>query len=242
MTRSESPQIQVGTARGSEPTAASNLYIMSREGRRQAVILLLGVATLWVAALWIALTILLDGVGGVEWVSLLLMLGIIVVAPLAGWALVEELTSRITTDAHGINYRAAGGINLCYSWKALTGFRPRQDPGRVKRFFLGDAPVDVHDDGRDRDRHVHTPDDGPAAEAEGAVAPDSTHPLQDEQGTLLLQTSVDPAAQITNPLVRFLHRLAYGTAIPLYGGLEGRDELVKEIAAHLQPANPEGAC
>ncbi len=234
MTRYEGPEVQVSAAPDGEPKAAPTTYVISAEGRRQAVILLLGVATLWVAALWIALTILLDGVGGVEWVSLALMLGIIVVAPLVGWALVEELTARISIGAQGIRYRAAGGIDITCSREELRGFGSRRERGRVARFFTGSAYV--HDDGQGRGRHAHT-DDGPSPEAGSAI--DSTYPLLDEQGTLLLQTTVDPAAQITNPLVRFLHRLACGAAIPLYGGLEGRDELVKEIAARLESANPE---
>ncbi|NTW97675.1 MAG: hypothetical protein HGB28_03910 [Oscillochloris sp.] len=40
----------------------------------------------------------------------------------------------------------------------------------------------------------------------------------------------DVGAQIANPLLRFLHRQAYGSRhLPVYAGLEGRAELLNEI-------------
>lgn len=43
-------------------------------------------------------------------------------------------------------------------------------------------------------------------------------------------------SSIRNPLVRFLHRQAYGgRRLPLYGGLEKREELIAQIRAHLAP-------
>src|SRR5690349_10356952 len=80
---------------------APGVYPMSREGRRQAIILLLGVASIWVFALWSLVTILQDGVSGVEWVSGLLMLCILLVAPIVAWTLLEEANSRISTDPEG---------------------------------------------------------------------------------------------------------------------------------------------
>lgn len=56
---------------------------------------------------------------------------------------------------------------------------------------------------------------------------------------LLLAT--DETGQIRSPLVRFLHRQAYGrTRLPIYPGLENRDELIAEIRRQIAPA-PEGA-
>lgn len=44
----------------------------------------------------------------------------------------------------------------------------------------------------------------------------------------------DPSAQIANPLVRFLHRQAFGAnRLPIFAGLERRDELIAEIRRHL---------
>jgi hypothetical protein len=69
---------------------------------------------------------------------------------------------------------------------------------------------------------------------------------QDDEplGELLLRTS--RLSAISNPLVRFLHWQAYGQhKLPLYGGLEERDDLIARIevglqAAHEQPAMGQG--
>ena len=45
-----------------------------------------------------------------------------------------------------------------------------------------------------------------------------------------LLLAADYTGQIGNPLLRFLHRQAYGsTRLPLYAGLDDRDELISEI-------------
>ena len=59
----------------------------------------------------------------------------------------------------------------------------------------------------------------------------------DEPETLLLQTKTDSSSRIASAVLRFLHRQAHGAALPIYGGLENRDELIGEIARHL-PAPP----
>jgi hypothetical protein len=57
-----------------------------------------------------------------------------------------------------------------------------------------------------------------------AVDSDSDEPMDE----LLL--SDDFTGQIKNPLLRFLHAQAYGrTRLPIYAGLEQRDELLSEI-------------
>lgn len=44
----------------------------------------------------------------------------------------------------------------------------------------------------------------------------------------------DVTRQIRNPVLRFLHRQAYGrTRLPIYAGLENRDELLDEIRARV---------
>ncbi|MBX0327062.1 hypothetical protein K2Z83_05110 [Oscillochloris sp. ZM17-4] len=49
----------------------------------------------------------------------------------------------------------------------------------------------------------------------------------------------DAAAQIANPLLRFLHRQAYGARrLPVYAGLEDRAELLNEIRRNItEPLN-----
>lgn len=47
----------------------------------------------------------------------------------------------------------------------------------------------------------------------------------------------DYGAQIANPIVRFLHRQAFGAArLPIYPGLEGRDALLAEIRQRSEAA------
>lgn len=47
----------------------------------------------------------------------------------------------------------------------------------------------------------------------------------------------DLTDQIVNPLLRFLHRQAYGrTRLPIYAGVEDRDELVAEIQRYAEAA------
>src|SRR5438552_13270318 len=118
--------------------AAERVYPMSRQGRRQALILLLGVVTVWIFALWTLITILQDGITGVEWVSLALMLGLLVVAPVVAWALLEEANSRITVGDQGIKYQTLAGSTLTYGWDDLSGLRPTGGRGKLARFFLGD--------------------------------------------------------------------------------------------------------
>lgn len=49
-------------------------------------------------------------------------------------------------------------------------------------------------------------------------------------------------AQIANPLVRFLHRQAFGAnRLPIFAGVERRDELIAEIRRHIAAPAPSGA-
>src|SRR5437660_764622 len=118
--------------------SAEQVYPMSRQGRRQAFILLVGVLSIWIFALWTLITILQDGVSGVEWVSLALMLGLLVVAPVVAWALLEEANSRITVGDQGIKYQTLAGSTVTYGWDDLSGLRPTGGRGKLARFFLGD--------------------------------------------------------------------------------------------------------
>ena len=195
---------------------------MSKEGRRQSIILLLGVISIWVFALWSLVTILQDGITGVEWVSSLLMLGILVVAPLVAWTLLEEANSRIVTDDNGITYTTLAGVNLRYAWSDIDGFKDKGRKGRLARFFLGDDDSDSSKTDRieSNARTVKAGEDGEM-------------PPEDEPETLLLALRKDHTGQITNPMVRFLHKQAHGNALPIYGGLENRKALLAEISTHI---------
>lgn len=195
---------------------------MSRDGRRQAIILLLGVVSIWIFALWSFIVILDDGVGGVEWVSAFLMLGILIVAPVVAWTLLEEANSRITTGDDGIRYQSLAGIDITYPWEQVAGFPQKGRRGRIARFFLGEEEVE--------------PEPGPPQPLpqDGETEPES----EEEPDTLLLNVRADRTAQISNPLVRFLHKQAHGTGVPIYGGLENRNDLLREINIRLDRPEP----
>jgi hypothetical protein len=188
---------------------ASGLHPMSREGRRQAIVLLLGVLSIAVFALWSFINILQDGVDGVEWVSGLLMLAILLVTPLVGWTLLEEAQASVQANDKGVTYKTAGGVTLAFPWTEVTGFEQKTGRSRLARFFLGDDK-----------------DDAPVQPSPGEQ---DENVADGEPGTLLLTVRTDPSQQITNPLVRFLHRQAYSTNIPIHGGLEARQQLIEEI-------------
>lgn len=189
----------------------TNEYPISPEGRRQAIVLLLGVASLWVFAVWSLINLFEGGLGGIEWVSMALMLGIVLVAPVVGWALLEEANSRITTDESGISYHSLAGIDLHYKWDDLSGFQSTGRKGKIARFFLGDD-----------DKEADIQDNGNLDVEEEDAEPDTR-----------LLNAPDLTAQIKNPLARILHKLSHGASLPLYGGIERRDELLAEIAVRL---------
>ncbi len=223
---------------------AEHAYNISRQGRRQAVILLLGVVSIWIFALWTLITILLGDVSWAGWVSLLLMLAILVVAPVVVWTLLEEAYSGIVTRGTGIEYRSLAGIALAYDWHEITGFKPETGKGRIAKFFLGkdSDEVDINDKKvsnagaaelrpGDNNAGETVANEGAAGSSDGDDA-EVADTDEDEQGTLLLAVRDDHASRIANPVVRFLHRQAHGRAVPIYGGLEGRRELLDEIAQH----------
>ena len=202
-------------------TVASDEYPISPEGRRQAIVLLLGVASLWLFAAWSLVNLFEGGVGGIEWVSLTLMLGIVLVSPVVGWALLEEANSRFITGEEGIRYRSLMGIDLQYKWSELSTFETRERKSKVARFFLGDDDEDMKDEGRrteDGGRELTEGESDAEDEDNDAVQPD----------TRLIRTP-DRTGQINNPLARILHKLSHGASLPLYGGIERRDDLLRVI-------------
>jgi hypothetical protein len=214
----------VATDGGTDATS-SGTYPMSREGRRQAIVLLLGVVSIAIFALWSLINILQDGVSDVEWVTSAFMLAILLVSPLVAWTLLEEVNAIITADDDNLTYRTLGGVALQYKWPDIKGLKPKQGRSRLARFFLGNDDADLH-------------------EAPASSAPNSDDDAEgstEEPGTLLLAVADDPALQIKNPIVRFLHKQAYGDTLPLHGGLTGRSLLINTINKHtgsnIQPLN-----
>jgi hypothetical protein len=135
------------------------------------------------------------------------MLGILVVAPVVGWALLEEANARFTITGTDLIYQTVGGIKLIYPWNEIAGFKTKSRPSRLARFFLGD--------------------DDPGTDS--APVTDEDDDTEEEPKTLLLTTHSDYTNQIAGPLMRFLHRLAHGTDVPIYGGLDNREQLLDEI-------------
>ncbi len=123
---SEPPAIHAASIMA-ESSPGGQVYRLSPAGRRTALILLLGVAAIWVFALWTLVTQAQDGLSGPEWVTAILMLGILVVAPVVGWTLLEERTTMITTDATGpdlpVGRRHPPGLHLA------GNHRPGTHPG-----------------------------------------------------------------------------------------------------------------
>jgi hypothetical protein len=200
----------------------AHVYAMSKEGRRQAVVLLLGVASIWVFALWSLITILEGGITGIEWVSSVLMLGILLVAPLVGWGLLEEAYSRVSLGDAGVRYQTIGGLDVTYRWDDLVGFKKGRGRGRIARFFLGDGSDEEADPTR-------TGTAIPANEMDSNDEESS----EDDPDTLLLEVREGHTSRIANPVLRFLHSQAHGHALPIYGGLENRDDLLTEINTRL---------
>ena len=219
MTESEAQSIAHPIAATSRVESVGS-FPMSKEGRRQAIILLLGVGSIWVFALWSLITILENGLTGVEWISSLLMLGMLVVSPMVAWALLEEANSRITTGERGITYATFGGITLTYGWDEVSGFKPKGRKSRIARFFLGED-----DDTEENSNKLVRSDRADDIDRDDSDA---------EPDTLLLAVRKDRTVTIANPVVRFLHKQSHGDSLPIYGGLENRDELLAEIASRLE--------
>ncbi|HEY0070607.1 MAG TPA: hypothetical protein VGE04_11630 [Chloroflexia bacterium] len=218
-----------------QPTAApaqvltssiSNEYRISRDGRRQGIILLVGVLSLEVFAIWSLVTILDGGLDGAEWVSALLMLAIAIVAPLVAWTLLEEINSRYIVTAEGLRYSSLGGVDLLYPWEALAGFKTEQRRGRMAGFFLGEE--DATDNEINTNATVTTPGGTNDEEEESEVEPQAL--------ALQVRDSYRPQvdSQLGNPLVRFLHTQSHGYTVPIHGGTENRAELVSQIASRIR--------
>ncbi|MFL5732768.1 MAG: hypothetical protein ACJ78Q_06160 [Chloroflexia bacterium] len=240
-TASTAQTVPEGSPTPTPADGAERVYPISREGRRQAFILLLGVATIWIFALWSLITILQDGVTGVEWVSLALMLGLLLVAPVVAWVLLEEANSRLILTDTGLRYRSLAGIDLEYAWDDITGLAPTGRKSRIARFFLGDdAPAPAT---TDTGAQTEPPDPPPAvavaqqeptthAGAEEADAEDVEAEDELEPETLLLSVRLRPTARIPNLVVNLLHQLGHGPTLPIYGALENRPELLAELERH----------
>ena len=241
-----------------ETPAGSTMYRMSATGRRTALILLLGVGAVAIFAVWTLLTQAEGGLSGPEWVTAALMLGILALAPVVGWNLLEERATTISADATGLTYRSLGGIELRYRWAEVTGLDPAPPArGRWTRLFFDDpapeaTPANLAQSptagpqaartnqiSRSNAPLTGTHDETPA----GAIPPlppaeaeDRAQDIVDaEQRTIPVLVSPPPAARLPGPVIRALWQQAHGPTLPLPAGLEDRDALIATIRARLAP-------
>lgn len=229
MSTPEAQPIGATSLPANSPDEGAVEYRMSSDGRRQAYILLVGVISIMVFAIWSLVTILDGGLDGAEWVSALLMLGIIVVSPLVAWTLLEEANSRLTVTEEGVRYSTVGGISLLYRWSQLAGFKQPGGRGRFARFFLGEEESEESVD----KKNSLTPALNTQAEANNEDEEESE--AETESLALLVRDSyrAELSRQLPNGAVRFLHTQAHGATLPVYSGLENRDELLSQIALHV---------
>jgi hypothetical protein len=184
-------------------------YRLNRSGRRNALLLTLAAAIVWLFAIiklpdvlssdtvrvsYRALpgtisALLAEGLSVNQIVPALLLVVLIVATPLLIWNLIEEWTTRYVVRDDGLEYDTVRGIRLWYPWSAITGLR-RADPE-------GDAP------------HY-----------EVLVEPQPQH-------------------QIRSRVLHWLHAQAFGrTRIPIYAQTEDRDGLLEEIVRRAGLAVP----
>jgi len=251
---SSDPQAVSATSTTAAPPAGGQVYRLSPAGRRTALILLLGVAAVWVFAAWSLVTQALDGLSGPEWVTAVLMLGILVVAPVVGWTLLEERGATITTDAQGLTYRSITGIHLAYTWPEVTGLDATPaPPSRWARLFMDDsAPATVpptmepspsagrkaamtDQSNSNNASRTGISDDSPPGEPAAEAEDRDEATYEAHTRTIPVTVAPPPASRITNPVIQALWRQAHGVTLPLPGELENRAAVLATIRAHLAP-------
>src|SRR5262249_32920144 len=161
-------------------------------------------------------------------VSLALMLGLLLVAPVVAWVLLEEANSRLILTDSGIRYRTLAGIDLQYAWDDITGPAPTGRRSRIAPFFLGDdAPASPNPPPQPPEQQaqaaLHAQEHAVEAQDEDADAEEAAD--EPEPETLLLNVRPTPANRIPNPVLNLLHTLGHGPTLPIYGALENRSEL-----------------
>ncbi len=173
-------------------------YRLTADGRRNALVLLVGALIIWAFALWTFRTTLgisynplrffgslaaafVGGLGPGQIIPALLLLVLIVATPFVIWNIFEEYAASYTLTDDGLRFESTG-VALTYPWSSISAIR------RTDAADAGDEPDET------------------------------------------LEIGADLTGQIANPVARFLHAQAYGrTRLPIYGGVERRDELIDEI-------------
>jgi hypothetical protein len=102
-------------------------FRLGAEARRTNYILSVGVASLWLFAVWSLVTLFEGGLGGVELVSLLLLGAMSLVAPVVIWSLLSDAAGVYEVSDEALSYSSLGGLTARYPWAAVTAVRVPQD-------------------------------------------------------------------------------------------------------------------
>ncbi len=111
-----------------------SVYKASSQSRKTNWVLLIGAVSIWVFAAWTIVTIIPDGIELGEVVSLVLMAGLIVVAPFLMWNIAEEMSASYTVSDGGLSYQSLGTRINC-TWPQVEGITDRS----TDSFFGGDS-------------------------------------------------------------------------------------------------------
>ncbi|MFM2033023.1 MAG: hypothetical protein RLZZ297_1788 [Chloroflexota bacterium] len=135
-------------------------YQLSRDGRRNAWLLLVGAVCIWVFAIWTLQSTLglsydpgalssslsalwSEGLTVNRTVPALFMLVLMVAAPLTIWNIAMELSSRFSVAENGLRYQSIG-IDLTIPWEHISEIRPldadSDEPS--DELLLSTAPTD----------------------------------------------------------------------------------------------------
>lgn len=101
--------------------AGSAEYRLSATGRKVAVVLLAGVASIFAFAGWTLYRLLPGGIDLGDAVPFVLMVGLLISTPLLAWNIIEELAVSVVISDDGLVFRSAG-IAISCSWNEVVGF------------------------------------------------------------------------------------------------------------------------
>jgi hypothetical protein len=180
---------------------------MSAEARRTNYILAVGVASLWLFAIWSLVALFEGGLSGVEVVSLLLLGAICIVAPLVVWTLLSDAAARYAVTDDALHYSSIGGLSVRLPWDQMT----------VERAVQGGDAAD---------------DDGPGGSV--AVGADDSDAAEFREGKQRVKYVVASGNEAGGAgMAHFLHTLSHGRKLPLHAGIEGRGTLEEQVLKRL---------
>jgi hypothetical protein len=174
-------------------------------------LLLAGLAALWFFALWTLVTLFADGLSAVDVVSMVLIAAILLITPVAAWALLEEANARYRVEPDGIHYTSLGGIDIKYLWANL-GHDRTVGPKGLARFLIGhpDEVAETPVEATDREEHT------------------------------IVYAAHRASITTRSPVARILHNMAFGDTFRIPADLGGREELLRQVELHRAGFRAEG--